>query len=370
MKKIFLFISFLLGLFFLINILLGLIWFPWDRLLSEKIYRNNRYPKEILNNLEIDYRKSGKFYNEMWAYNFFEFQDYIGYIESKKENQEFVNFSFEKGRKINNPETCKKKIYFYGSSTTFGYQVKDDQTIPFYFLKLLNTNFINNNYCVYNFGAGEYNSSRENSLFLLHIINNKISKNDIIIFLDGAGEMLPSNFSNEIKKLFDGTQNTLGNKIIITSEYFFKSLPLVIFYNKIDSMLEKNNNFINPNELKIKNVIEKSTEIFLKNIQVREAICEKFGLSCYTFLEPYSYAQKEFTNKFTTNSSKEIYYGKNFISAYDEYKKIKTIIDISEILSNSNIIIKYIDDFHYSPNANQLIAKTILDKIEKKDLYQ
>ena len=128
MKKIFLFISFLLGLFFLINILLGLIWFPWDRLLSEKIYRNNRYPKEILNNLEIDYRKSGKFYNEMWAYNFFEFQDYIGYIESKKENQEFVNFSFEKGRKINNPETCKKKIYFYGSSTTFGYQVKDDQT--------------------------------------------------------------------------------------------------------------------------------------------------------------------------------------------------------------------------------------------------
>jgi hypothetical protein len=58
-----------------------------------------------------------------------------------------------------------------------------------------------------------------------HLVNNKFSNGDTIIFLDGGGEMLPSGFSNQIKKLFDGTQNTLANRIKVTGEYFFQSLP-------------------------------------------------------------------------------------------------------------------------------------------------
>jgi len=358
MKKIIIFISVFLGVFFLINILIALIWFPLDRILSEKIYRSNRYSKEILDNLGIEYAKSGKFYNEMWAYNFFEFQDYIGYIESKKENQEFVNFNFENGRKINNPKICNKKFYFYGSSTTFGYQVKDNQTIPSYFSELLNKN-----YCSYNFGAGEYNSTRENSLFMSHLVNNKFSNGDTIIFLDGGGEMLPSGFSNQIKKLFDGTQNTLANRIKVTGEYFFQSLPLIIIYNKIDRIIEKNKNSKIQDPLKVENIIHESNNIFKKNIEIRDAICKKFSLNCFTFLEPYSYAQKEFANKNVIDQYGQSYSGKDFINAYEKYKNSNLVIDISEILKDSNIKIKYIDEFHYSPSANQLIAKVIFTKI-------
>jgi hypothetical protein len=357
-KNIFKFISYCIGVFFLINILIALIWYPLDRTLSEKIYRKNRYSKEILDNLGIDHAKSGKFYNEMWAYNFFEFRDYIGYIESKKENQEFVNFNFENGRKIDNPRICNKEFYFYGSSTTFGYQVKDNQTIPFYFSEL-----INNNYCAYNFGSGQYNSTRENSLFLFHLVNNKFSNGDTIIFLDGGGEMLPSGFSKQIKRLFDGTQNTLSNKIKVTAEYFFQSLPLTVIYNKIHRLFENNRNSKIRDELIINNIIEESNNIFKKNIEIREAVCKKFLLNCYTFLEPSSYVQKEFTSKLVTDQFGQSYFGKDFLNAYEKYKKSNLVVDISQILRDIDVKIKYIDEFHYSPAINKLIAKEIFTKI-------
>ena len=53
-------------------------------------------------------------------------------------------FSEDEGRKVNRPNNCSFNIYLYGGSTTFGYNVKDTDTIG---------EFLQNdidNFCVYN----------------------------------------------------------------------------------------------------------------------------------------------------------------------------------------------------------------------------
>ena len=128
-------------------------------------------------------------------------------------------------------------------------------------------------------------------------------------------------------------------------------------------MLKKNKNSKIQDPLKVENIIHESNNIFKKNIEIRDAICKKFSLNCFTFLEPYSYAQKEFSNKNVIDQYGQSYSGQDFINAYEKYKNTKTVIDISAMLRNSNIKIKYIDEFHYSPAVNQLIAKEIFTKI-------
>ena len=103
-----------------------------------------------------------------------------GYAKEGKYGK-FVNFTEENGRKVNRPNNCKKNIYLYGGSTTFGYNVTDEQTIGQYI-----QNFLNDEYCIYNHGRAYYYSKQENHLFFLHIENKK--KIDYAIFLDGINE--------------------------------------------------------------------------------------------------------------------------------------------------------------------------------------
>ena len=63
---------------------------------------------------------------------------------------------------------CNKNIYMYGGSTTFGYNVTDDQTIASYL-----QNYLNDDFCVYNHGRVYFYSKQENNLLSLHLENRK-----------------------------------------------------------------------------------------------------------------------------------------------------------------------------------------------------
>jgi len=81
---------------------------------------------------------------------------------------------------------CKNSVFFYGGSTTFGYNVTDFQTIPSFFGKKLIES--KKSLCVKNYGRGSYFSTQENILFMKHILNKKIKEDDIIIFINGVNE--------------------------------------------------------------------------------------------------------------------------------------------------------------------------------------
>ena len=85
----------------------------------------------------------------------FRFVPFLGHTETDR-NGKFVNFSEDEGRKVNRPNNCSSNIYLYGGSTTFGYNVKDSDTIG-EFLQ----NEIGNDFCVYNHGRSYYYSKQE-----------------------------------------------------------------------------------------------------------------------------------------------------------------------------------------------------------------
>jgi len=85
-------------------------------------------------------------------------------------------------------------IFFFGGSTTLGYNIEDSQTIPACLQKYLKENGCNVE--IYNFGGGNYNSRHE-FLSLLSLIDNGIYP-DYAIFLDGYNECSVSSGSDKL----------------------------------------------------------------------------------------------------------------------------------------------------------------------------
>ena len=88
---------------------------------------------------------------------------------------------------IKNYNSVFRNVFFYGGENVFGYDVADNQTIPFYFKDILESQ--NLEFCVFNFGRRTFFSTQENILFQNHIYLEKIKKDDIVIFIDGDNEI-------------------------------------------------------------------------------------------------------------------------------------------------------------------------------------
>ena len=83
------------------------------------------------------------------------------------------------------PEQGDFVVFVYGGSTTFGYGVADEQTIPSRLQDLLAERGCGNT-AVYNFGRGNYYSEQERVLFEGHLAEGL--RPDLAIFIDGLNE--------------------------------------------------------------------------------------------------------------------------------------------------------------------------------------
>lgn len=352
--------------FILLNLILVIIWFPLDQFLSEKIFYRKSIPDVVLKNIEIPKKDSGKFYTEMWLNNYYSYEKYTGFAEREVKNQKYVNVTFEKGRKVNNPKNCSRQIFIYGSSTVFGYSVKDDQTIASYLQDKINQN--NKNICVYNFGRSNYNSTRENILFINHINQEKFNSKDFAIFLDGSTEFFPTQDLSYLDRMY----NNKFSKIYLNLSDFLNSTPLFIIYDKFNKKIlnqndeNKSKNLFTRTEESLKKKIDFTNKKLKNNIELRKIICEYKNINCFTFLEPYGSAQEIFTNKkFNGPPEKEYYYGHDIQQAYKFYSEIPKIINLSHIFNNLDINNMYHDWIHYSPRANKIIANYIFNHLVK-----
>lgn len=91
-------------------------------------------------------------------------------------------------------------------------------------------------------------------------------------------------------------------------------------------------------------------------------------MKCFNFLQPFATLHGKYFDKpidganenRVLNISKNLYLKKKF----DLLKTTKGIIDLSEALKNHNEL-SYIDELHYSPQANKKIAQFIYKYIYK-----
>ncbi len=126
---------------------------------------------------------------EIWLQDF-EFQPFIQYRE-KKLRAKFTNtseygFRFIKDQGPWPPPADSILVYVLGGSTTFGYGVADDQTIPSYLQEYLREH-LQSAVHVYNFGHAGFYSSQERILLQQLMVSD--CGPHVAVFLDGINEV-------------------------------------------------------------------------------------------------------------------------------------------------------------------------------------
>jgi len=353
-------------LFISLNFILG--WL-WEFKTNLKFKNFKPYDDDVLEALNLNQEDGLTLYLETFINRQFDYDQFTEHAENAGYDNKFVNVTPQLGRKTISPKNCIKNIFFYGGSTTFGYNVTDDQTIPSYLGKTLLEN--NKEICVKNFGRGSYFSTQESILFQKHILNKKIKSEDIIIFLDGINENGNKNSRNtgflfEVNK---AVNQKYWNMYKSTFPIFFESLAINQFIKRLQNKinLQKKTALDQDNIFTLNDNIR---DVYEKNIMIRNGICENFNLHCYNFLQPFATMHGQYFEKPTKgapenrvlNISEDVKLKEKF----DLLSKAKNIIDISDSL-NDSIFLSYVDSVHYSPAANKKISKKIytiiLDKL-------
>ena len=329
-------------IFILLNTIIVFLW-PIRTNLMFNSYKP--YSDEFIKSLNLTKDEALKLYLETWQRErMFDYDELTSLRESLSIGQ-YVNINKNSGRLIsNNPNSCEKNVFVYGGARIFGYDVTDNQTIPYYLREILKKNGLN--HCVFNFGRATFYSTQENILFQKHLLKNKIKENDLLIFLDGDNEK-----GNE--KLF-ATNFIEENYISLHQKYwllyktgvknFIELLPVTqlieVLYNKTSFKKKKD-------KLKKKKVNNKSADIanvFDKNIKIRNAICLEYNLQCHNFL---FFSKKELVVP-------------EVLKKYTELKSTENIYDLTyphirNILSNKHNML--------SPGSNKILAEKIYQNI-------
>ena len=151
--------------------------------------------------------------NETWSRGF-KYEAFTQFSE-KEFNGKFVNVN-DAGIRSNGslqewpPNVNNFNIFVFGGSTTFGYGVSDDQTIPSLLQYYLSQYKDKGDIAVYNFGRGFYYSTQEKVLFEALLSKNIFC--DLAIFIDGLNEFIHKKnepvYTDHLDEIFLQKQDT------------------------------------------------------------------------------------------------------------------------------------------------------------------
>ena len=244
-------------------------------------------------------------------------------------------------------------VWFFGGSSTFGYGVSDNDTIPSNFEKISDIKVIN-------FGTGFYYSFQENYLLKKML---KTHKPKYVIFLDGHNESCKiTPYQKELKQLFKNSQNTYAWELTDIFE------PFLFYLNKIIRKKDIERIKSNPWKTQLQdcningNVMPLTQEVD-RNLKERNAICKFNLIDCYTFLQPFPrihvpHQDKVRLSDIAAESMKELYYMlKPIVKANGGYSLENLVFDSKKHY--------YVDASHYSRDASKIIAKGLLKQINR-----
>ena len=101
------------------------------------------YSDEFIESLNLNKDEALKLYLETWQRErMYDYDELTSLRESLSIGQ-YVNINKNSGRLIsNNPNSCEKNVFVYGGARIFGYDVTDNQTIPYYLREILVNYFL------------------------------------------------------------------------------------------------------------------------------------------------------------------------------------------------------------------------------------
>ena len=288
-----------------------------------------------------------------------EFENYSMFTEKKNYTSKYLNISNEGFRKIKNQKpinTNKKKIFIFGSSPTFGYNLRDEDTIASHLQEI-----IGNDYAVFNFARGYYYSRQQLSL-LINLINNQSLIPDYVIFVNNhaneRGLIGPNTSDGAYKRI------AVNDKKLHLREFlpFIKIMQFIIKKFKLSDheiALKKSKNF----------TAKEDIDYFMRTNELVKKFCDFYNIEFYSFYAPaYGYKYKNFENDPLTRDN-SVYDAKStkmfeiIDNQFNNKEMPGYFFNLLELGQEEGRL--YVDTAHYSSKMSKLIADRI-NKILKK----
>lgn len=250
------------------------------------------------------------------------------------------------------PDSHQISTFVFGGSTTFGFGLSDDETIPTYLQRDLQSSG-NMDVSVYNFGRIGYTSSQELALFTQLIRNEKIPR--LAVFIDGMNE-----FSSEAWNALGRDPDRMWSQP--------QALPII-------RILQFKKGSTELNRLPDADIVAaQRIDRWLKNKTMIESIAEKFGTRVLFVWQPvpvYKYdltydifkkafAEQSLEDKEEVEAMRKGYAllaGKKQENGGD--RNLLWLADIQEY-KNSNL---YVDMWHYDARFSSEIAKRVCEHL-------
>lgn len=241
-------------------------------------------------------------------------------------------------------------IYFFGGSTMFGSNVKDNETIPSQFVELYREKLPQANPIrVHNYGSPRYYSYQE--LILLSDLIQRGHRPDIVVFLDGINDFhygIPSYyrqsyFSYVFRQFFDEGLRSTGKMAFLDSANVLDKTPEHIDDTTFNNTLISN---------------------YISNMQNITMIAGLAGAKAYFFCEPSPYyhsAYNQQREQISNNVSSRFEY------IYPRLSDMQDQLQSFTFLGNFSLEISQgssTDTTAQPQSLNRKIAERILQRLE------
>ncbi|MFC1835396.1 SGNH/GDSL hydrolase family protein [Thermodesulfobacteriota bacterium] len=266
------------------------------------------------------------------------------------------------------------KVFIFGGSTTFGYGVADDQTIPSYLQEYLSKH-VDADVRVYNFGRCAYFSVQEGILLRKLLLDGHVP--NLVVFLDGLNDFIHVNgepgYTPDLRQFMTQRDVPLGRRIAY-------ELPVTRFVLATFPGLDKNPEPV----VKTKRPVARSTGTdlldqvvhrYARNKHIVESLCLGFNVSPVFVWQPvplYGYDQTHhiFANfnydEFSPHVQAGYTHMAGLVKSRDFGRNFIWLGDMQENIKEP----AYVDAYHYDAKMCKLIAQIIGKNIvERRLLY-
>jgi hypothetical protein len=240
-------------------------------------------------------------------------------------------------------------VWFFGGSTTFGYGVADEETIPAQLEQLLQRNVVN-------FGVGSFHSAQETLLLMQYLETGY--RPSAAIFLDGINESCRNEeHQKEMDLLFAKAQLAYEWDILEIAK------PVIYAYRRISGKLQLlMGHPVDPPgepELNCENHGKKFPlrVIHARILAERAALCHLYQITCRTFVQPFAgvHGRHDDTKKLPAPERALM---RGIFDHLEPNWRQADAIFVTGALDNHDRH-AFVDDAHYSAAACKLIALAI-----------
>lgn len=313
----------------------------------------NEYQQSSYSHLSSDQIAKIRFYSWDPSVAGWEYEPWLGFKEKARTSQ-YVNVTQEGIRKNSEQDFSYKQlqnsIWFFGGSTTFGYGVADNETIPANLERMIGTKVVN-------LGRGFYYSRQEN----FYMVNLLVAgfRPDKILFLDGINERCDIGvYQAQMERLFQKAQ------LLYSWDYMEAVKPILVGMKKIDVVFDRGeiHKAFSTDHCDFYGTKQSLSSVLNTILIERQAICDAFNIRCITYLQPFPGMHGNHFDSVSLKEELKSYFREKY-NLLNPTFTARGAISLVKALDNLQGH-AYVDDVHYNAKANEAIASEIFRTLQ------